>query len=178
MQLLKELSSGKLFGISLLDFGPNGSVPSEAYEKLLGVSVCNFLELHDYVCLKMRNTRRRSTHNALAIFLMKLRLNLSHHFLAVLFGNRLNKQRISDVIASVREVLVEKFCPRYIGFQCMTRDEYICNHHTAISEQLLQSKGKAIFVIDGTYLYIQKSKNYMLQRRTYSMHKYRNLVKV
>ncbi|OWF40567.1 hypothetical protein KP79_PYT19999 [Mizuhopecten yessoensis] len=35
----------------------------------------------------------------------------------------------------------------------------------------------AILVIDGTYIYIQKSGQFMFQRRSYSMHKHRPLVK-
>lgn len=31
--------------------------------------------------------------------------------------------------------------------------------------------------MDGTYVYIEKSSNYSYQKKTYSLHKYRNLVK-
>jgi len=136
LKLLEELASTKLFGISILDFGVDTNVPAEAYEKLIGITRGQFLEMHAFIIPRMRSTRRRSTYNALAIFLMKLRLNLSHRLLAVFFGNRLTKQRISDVIYTVREVLLDTFCKKYIGFDCMTREKYIAEHHTFLSEKL------------------------------------------
>ena len=36
---------------------------------------------------------------------------------------------------------------------------------------------KAIVICDGTYIYLQKSLNYLFQKQSYSLHKYRNLVK-
>ena len=36
---------------------------------------------------------------------------------------------------------------------------------------------RAIVVLDGTYIYIQKSDNFHFQRRTYRLHKGRSLVK-
>ena len=36
---------------------------------------------------------------------------------------------------------------------------------------------QAIIVMDGTYLYLQKSSNNEFQRRSFSMHKHRNLIK-
>ena len=45
------------------------------------------------------------------------------------------------------------------------------------TELLADQLGRAILILDGTYIYCQKSANNMLQRRTYSMHKGRPLVK-
>ena len=36
---------------------------------------------------------------------------------------------------------------------------------------------QVIIVMDGTYLFVQKSSDHIFQRRSYSMHKHRNLVK-
>ncbi|KAJ8720557.1 hypothetical protein PYW08_006022 [Mythimna loreyi] len=35
----------------------------------------------------------------------------------------------------------------------------------------------AIVICDGTYIYINKSSNYMFQKQSYNLHKYRNLLK-
>ncbi|CAH2109185.1 unnamed protein product [Euphydryas editha] len=35
----------------------------------------------------------------------------------------------------------------------------------------------AIAIFDGTYVFLQKSSNYLFQKKTYSLHKYDNLVK-
>lgn len=34
-----------------------------------------------------------------------------------------------------------------------------------------------IVTFDGTYCYVEKSANYLYQKKTYSLHKYRNLIK-
>lgn len=40
-----------------------------------------------------------------------------------------------------------------------------------------QRNRPAIAIFDGTYIYLQKSANYMFQNKTYSLHKYDNLTK-
>lgn len=35
----------------------------------------------------------------------------------------------------------------------------------------------AVIICDGTYIYIQKSSNYLYQKQTYSLHKYCSLIK-
>ena len=45
------------------------------------------------------------------------------------------------------------------------------------TELLSDQSGRAILILDGTYIYCQKSANNILQRRTYSMHKGRPLIK-
>ncbi|RVE40334.1 hypothetical protein evm_015016 [Chilo suppressalis] len=44
-------------------------------------------------------------------------------------------------------------------------------------ESYLDGEEKPVIIIDGTYCYVQKSSNYLYQKRTYSLHKYQNLVK-
>jgi hypothetical protein len=144
---------------------------------MLGMSKEDFLALHSMIKHKMHNSKRRRSHNALAIFLMKMQLNLSHRVLATLFGQGLNKQRVSYIFHFVRGLLMEEFVPKHLGFQSISREDYIRNHSTPLANLLLGAGDRqAIFVVDGTYLYIQKSRNYNIQRRTYSMHKFRNLV--
>ena len=55
----------------------------------------------------------------------------------------------------------------------------INQHSSTIATTLLtNSKNNVAVAIDGTYLYIQKSSDNEFQRRSYSLRKYRNLVKV
>jgi hypothetical protein len=91
--LLDELSSLRNQTLGLMDFPPESRVSNENHEIKLGVSKDNFMELHSFVESKLFNSRRRCTYYALAIFLMKLSLNLSHRVLGCLFGNGLSKNK-------------------------------------------------------------------------------------
>lgn len=53
----------------------------------------------------------------------------------------------------------------------------IALRNLTIPNGLFGGEGKPIVIMDGTYLYVQKSSNYMYQKNTYSLHKYRNLMK-
>ena len=60
----------------------------------------------------------------------------------------------------------------------MTRDAALISHQTVIATELLTNEpGQIILIADGTYLYYQKSSNNKFQRRAYSNHKYRHLIK-
>lgn len=125
----------------------------------------------------MRGSYIRSIRVALALFLVKMRLGLSNRVLSSLF--RLNSKRIvSRIIHSVAEGLLKDFVPYHLGFQHIDRETVLRHHQTSISTQLMADHdNQVIIVMDGTYLFVQKSSNNCFQRRSFSMHKYRNLVK-
>ena len=125
----------------------------------------------------MRNSHVRSVRVAVAVFLAKLRLALSNRVLAVLF--HLDYKRVvSHIARQVRTALMEDFVPFHLGLQHINRQTAIEQHQTAIATILHTNKPNQLCVVaDGTYLFIQKSSNNQLQRKSYSMHKHRNLVK-
>jgi hypothetical protein len=162
-----------------MDFHPESGVSNQNHEIMLGVSKENFMQHPSYIESRLYNSRRKCTCIAFAIFLMKHRLNLSHSVSACLFGNGLTKQRVCYMFHAIKDVLMLVFVPTFLGFNSISREDYILNHNTFLAKTLLGADdNQAIYVLDGTYLYIQKSRNYTTQRRTYSMHKYRNLVKM
>ena len=60
----------------------------------------------------------------------------------------------------------------------MTKDEFVSKHTRPFVQHLLANgMHVAVLVLDGTYIYIQKSGNYSLHRHTFSGHKHRPLVK-
>ncbi|CAF4309419.1 unnamed protein product, partial [Rotaria sp. Silwood2] len=139
-------------------------------------AVLDFEDLLDYVKL-MRNSSVRSVRVALAIFLCKMRLGVANSVLSAIF--QLNDKRIvSQIIHSVQKALIQSFVPQHIGFGHIDRQTVINQHSSTIATTLLtNSKNNVVVVIDGTYLYVQKSSDNEFQRRSYSLHKYRNLVK-
>lgn len=125
----------------------------------------------------MRNSRLRSIRVALAVFLAKMRLGLSNAVLASIF--HLNgKRSVSRTVNGVSKALLKDFVPHHLGFTHIDRDSVLRHHQTSISSKLLVDRDdQVIIVMDGTYLFVQKSRDNKFQRRSFSMHKHRNLIK-
>ena len=80
---------------------------------------------------------------------------------------------------SVRKAMVTDFVPKCLGFHRISGQTVIDHHTTATArELLLNTPNQSAIVIDSTYIYVQKSSNNEFQRRSYSLHKHRNLIKV
>lgn len=125
----------------------------------------------------MRASRVRSVRVALAIFLMKMRLGLSNQVLASLF-HLTDKDVVRRLIHQTRVELMKGFVPHYLGLNHIDRKTVLEHHQTGLATELFTTHPDQIcIVMDGTYLYIQKSSNNAVQRRTYSVHKHRNLIK-
>ena len=136
----------------------------------------NFNSLLHYL-FTLRSSSIRSVRVALAVYLSKLRLGVSNVVLATMF--RLSgKRAVSRIAQQVRQTLINNFISHYIGFKHISREEVLSHHQTAIANKLLTTQPDQVCVaLDGTYLYIQKSSNNLFQRRTYSIHKHRHLLK-
>lgn len=115
----------------------------------------------------------------LITFLCKLRQGLSDEFLRVIF-NYTTRQAVSMAIANVRRSLMVRFVPQNVGFQAITRQEYIERHVTPFANELYNpdpQTPRVIAVVDGTYSYIDKSSNFRALRQSFCLHKGRHLVK-
>jgi hypothetical protein len=157
------------FGINFED----ESLHDEDYWALTGLKKADFrILVHE---LKLRG-RSWSPQNSLGVFMMKLRMGISHRELSVLF--KVSVRRIHKRIAHTREAFlrVNGFVDRNLGPNHISRDQIIRDHTTIIARELF-GKDILILVEDGTYIYIQKSGNFVLARHTFSVHKHRPLVK-
>ena len=86
------------------------------------------------------------------------------------------RQTASSWCSTVRNALERPLSELYLSF-ARPRDE-ILEHRTETSSVLHNpARDKVVWIFDGTYVFIQKSGNISMQKRTYSGHKYRNLVK-
>ncbi|EFN63420.1 hypothetical protein EAG_13279, partial [Camponotus floridanus] len=111
--------------------------------------------------------------------LCKLRQGLSDEFLKVIFHYP-SRQTVSLTIQTVRRSLMQRFVPQNIGFQAITRNEFIERHVTDFANGLYNPQSnepRIIAYIDGTYAYIHKSSNFRILRQSYCRHKGRHLVK-
>ncbi|XP_021965136.1 uncharacterized protein LOC110860413 [Folsomia candida] len=162
-----------------INFNADSKMTSEEYEIFTGLSREQFDSVLQYCREDIRNSSVRTIRNALAIFLMKLRLDLPQRILAFLFGIE-HQSRISDVLRSVTASLVKRFVPHFLGYSPthITREEIALKHTSPFVRTLINLPPENIcLVFDATYLYLEKSSSFKLQRQTYSNHKLRNLCK-
>jgi hypothetical protein len=82
-------------------------------------------------------------------------------------------------VISAKNALMADFVPHNLGFSHISREDVIQHHTRPLAKELLCSMidNPAILVLDGTYVYLQKSGNFSFSRRSYSTHKHRPLVK-
>ncbi|XP_033726743.1 uncharacterized protein LOC117316313 [Pecten maximus] len=161
-----------------IDFNQGSSLQDSDYLSLTGITKENF----DDVCSHIKDSNIRSTKNrtmrtCVALLLVKLRAGISNKLLSTLFN--IGKSSVQRAIVSARKALSEHFTRNYVGFQHITGNEVIKEHTRPLAQELFGSiiNKPAILVLDGTYIYIQKYHNFKFQRRSYSMHKNRPLVK-
>lgn len=66
--------------------------------------------------------------------------------------------QIRRAVSSIRQVLSNKFVPNHLGFKHITRDAVISEHTRPLAKELFSPTfNQAILVLDGTYIYVQKS---------------------
>ncbi|KYN18648.1 hypothetical protein ALC57_09030 [Trachymyrmex cornetzi] len=160
---------GYIFPYLLLEFKSIAPITKEQFRDLF--------EFCDPVVddTQIRNITRKD----LIAFLCKLRQGLSDEFLRFIF-NYPSRQSTSLAIGNVRKSLMRRFVPQNIGFQAITREEYIRLHVSDFANELYNANPeyrKAIVYPDGTYADIQKSSNFRALRQSYCFHKGRHLLK-
>lgn len=111
----------------------------------------------------------------LGIYLSKLRSGESNERLATLFN--MSRRTLERKLAVARESLTT-FVDSHLGFNSISRDT-ILERNLLIPKSIFgnNQNSKAIVICDGTYIYIEKSSNFLFQRQTYSLHKFENLLK-
>ena len=110
------------------------------------------------------------------MLLVKLRAGLSLAVLSTLFG--VKKITCSIAMHLARVSLMSNFVPKYLYLSHLERSK-VCEDHTTDFARVLFADSKtdvSIAVADGTYIYIEKSGDYIFQRRSYSVHKGRQLL--
>ncbi|CAH2103328.1 unnamed protein product [Euphydryas editha] len=124
----------------------------------------------------LTEAEKKNPSTALALYLIKLHTGGTDERLFSLFNiPRSSAERLMD---KARNSLLKDFVPLYLGFSKNDREE-LKTHNTKIARELFLNgqNDKLITIWDGTYVYIQKSSNYRFQRKSFSMHKHRPLIK-
>lgn len=124
----------------------------------------------------LRN-RSKKPATVLGVYLTKVRTGEPDERLASMFN--MSRRTLERKLKIARECLIEEFVPRHLGLNHMTRDDVV-GRNLMIPNSIFggnENNPAAILIADGTYIYLQKSANFLFQRKTYSLHKFRNLVK-
>lgn len=112
---------------------------------------------------------------SLAALLIKMRTGESDVRLSTLL--EVPRTTLARLMSKCREILIQDFVPICLGINHIPR-ESLMNHNLTIPNGLYnENYTNCIIICDGTYIYINKSSNYSFQKYTYSLHKYRNLLK-
>ncbi|XP_052078126.1 uncharacterized protein LOC127716083 [Mytilus californianus] len=173
--LLNDLRTIMKMTSSRLNFDIPALMTEENYNDLTGLSKDQFSDLLGYMST-VRSSGVRSVRTCLGVFLTKLRVGLSNKILGTVFG--LKTSQVQRIIHAARRTLMETFVPHTLGFQHVSHGDFVTNHTTPVAKQLFTTDPRqAVIVLDGTYIFIQKSSDYHFQRMSYSMHKHRPLVK-
>lgn len=160
---------------SILDFDNPKSLTDEEYYNLTGLSKEQFEDL-SCSATSIRQSSVRSVRTCVAILMTKLRTGLPNHILGTIFS--MKKCQIQRCIHSAR-ISLKYFVSQNVGFEHISHDDFVEKHTTPIAKKLFcdDEDKSAIIVLDGTYIFIQKSSDYKFQRQSYSLHKHRPLVK-
>jgi hypothetical protein len=171
--LLQKMRSACLTHNKSLNFD---SLNETDYPALTGLTRQQFDDVCRHLTDKVKNTPNRSSRTTIGLFLLKLFSGMSNKLLATIFG--LSKSSVRRAVSTVRHSFMRSFVPLYLGIESLTRESIIENHTRPLAKALFATnENQLILVLDGTYIYINKSNNFQFQRRTYSMHKGRPLVK-
>ena len=172
LALLQEASTAPR-----LDF-TNVSMSNEDYLAWTGWNKEQFESMFVLVRPHIQTSCNREARNALAMFWIKLKTNLSFRQINSLFnisGDGENRRKVvSRSFDSICQVLTDVLVPKYLGISHLFRSEAI-GHNTPFSNEFFGEKVTIIW--DGMYFYAGKASSHEFQRATYSGQKTRHLVK-
>ena len=148
----------------------------EELRQTTGVSRYGFNQMKECL-ISDDNPTRMSNSFALGIYLTHMRSNSTERALALRF--KCSKATIHVLKNRVRASLETNFVNKWLGIKSeeITRD-LLKSNTSFIAEELFTLPSENIMTIwDGTYIYFDKSSDYIFQKKTYSVQKCRNLLK-
>lgn len=132
--------------------------------------------LHAIPSLCNGRLSQKDVSDALFMYLMKLRTAKSNNEIASYF--KVSHDTVSKRIQLARDALKTDIVPKYVNYARSRADLH--THKTILSHKLFDENntGPIHMILDGTYIYVEKSKSHGFQKSTYNSHKKRNYVKV
>ncbi|KAJ0181193.1 hypothetical protein K1T71_003278 [Dendrolimus kikuchii] len=156
---------------NLLDFENINSVDGNELHFCTGVTKNQFNTV-----LQLTPSLHNGTESpalALGIYLTKIRTGEPDERLLTKF--KMSRRTLERKIRLARECLSNDFVPHFLGLDHMTREELVARNLSIPTHIFGGDHDTAILMLDGTYLYVQKSRNFLFQRITYifgSLHRW------
>ena len=125
---------------------------NDDYLAWTGWNIVQFDMMFNVLSPFLRSSFNREPRNALAIFWIKMKTNLSFNQIGTLFNyvgdSETRRKRVADTFDSVQRLLVHNFVPLNLGVSHLTRDQAL-THNTAFSKEFWGDKVTIIW--DGKY---------------------------
>lgn len=173
--MMDMLRTRKVF----LDFDRRSLINNSIFHYYIGFSKSQFQEILQS-CPSISQRYKNKAGRALATVITKLHTGESNQRLSQIFN--MSRKTLEKTMKLVRQDLISEFVPLHLGYNHLTRQDVISRCLTIPNTLFGNPDGslnerKAIIILDGTYIYLQKSSNYYFQRKSYSLHKFRHLLK-
>lgn len=141
----------------------------------IGISAEHFNQLLNSLN-GLRNTLKseKKCQIALTAYLTRLRTGDFLYRLQKTFN--ISYETLKKYLNAARKSLLSDFVPKHLGISNVTREKLI-ERTTIMANKLFNENSQVILIADATYIFYEKSKNYQVQRSTYSDQKKRNFVK-
>ncbi|CAH1103818.1 unnamed protein product [Psylliodes chrysocephalus] len=135
INLLTERVSALEKQSCMFDFNSQ-NMEDEDYKCLTGLNRAQFNTLAEHND-DIKSRKNLNKKNCIALFLVKLRVDLSQKVLEMMFGMKPKQQpRVSEIFQDVLVLLTNNFVPRHLGYGHITREDYAQLHSTTISNRL------------------------------------------
>lgn len=168
LDLLRKQTSG-----GVVDFENIENGNEKLCKYWTGLTVVQFLLILS--CLTRLGDMCRKPKTALGLYFVRLRTGEPLRRIASLYC--ISTTLLCTYIKHARNCLKAQYVPLHLGINHITR-ESLSSRNLLIPQGLFGTDGNnPIILLDGTYVYLQKSSNYLFQKKTYSLHKFSNLVK-
>lgn len=167
--------------VDLIQFRPKYDVTlecsSDDMKILTGLRSEQFTELFECVSQLKKQFKYniQLARTALYMYLIRLRTGQTLQQMSTTFN--VSHGTIINRLRTVRNVLMKEFVPS--NLTDWSRETLIAN--TTELSRILYSDGnsnRVVLILDGTYIFIEKSGNQQFQKQTYNDHKKRNYIKV
>lgn len=149
----------------------------DACKRNTALTVEKFNDLFDSLpSVHLNIQKRRTAVAALYMYLMKMRTGLPTEDIGNQF--HVSATSVQRLISKIRTVLKNDLVPQHVNY---VRDrEELIEHNTPMSNGLLdpENEHKVMLICDGTYIFVDKSRNYIHQKKSFSGQKKRNFLKV
>ncbi|CAF4815848.1 unnamed protein product [Rotaria socialis] len=149
------------------------------YVSWTGWSLSQLKDMTTLVAPYMRTSTYRTPFDAVCLFWVKLKTNLSFRQIGTLFKITTSEDNIrrpvEDTLHAVTTYLNNTIVSNNLGVAHLTRIEALA-HHTSYSGIFFGDQLSMVW--DDTYVYCYKSNDHVLQRECYSGHKSSHLVKM